>query len=593
MPAGLGAAGAAIGPTLDVSPFTPTIRDIRVVQRGTATAVMLRGTAPLVASGIQEPQEGPRRLVLNLPNATSAVAATTAINQGPVQRVRIAMSPAPPYGTQVTLDLARVAPYRLEPSADGNDLSVVFDEPAADPIAALKGVSAPPVAAPAAPAFAAAQAAAPALPAQQQAVPAVPQEQAQRQFSGTPVSLDFDGSDLRAVLTALAKEGGINVLIDPRVQGTVTTSLVDIPWDEAFDLIASSNGLGYVQRGSVVRVAPLAVLADEEAARRKVEEERALAGELRTMTKVLSYATAKDLAVLVTDTVLSARGKVQVDERTNTIIVNDLADRLTKAAELIAILDVAQQQVEIEARIIQTSREFAQSIGVAWGVNGVVSPGLGNTTPLTFPNEGSVSGRLGSIQGPDRVATAVDHAVTNPSSAIGLALGSINGALNLDVALSALERSGKAKILSTPRVSTQNNIEAEIMQGVQIPIQTIANNTVTVTWKDAALILRVLPQITSANTVIMRIVVENGSPDFSRAVAGNPPINTQRANTQVRVANGDTTVIGGVFINTENTAQQRTPGLYRVPLLGYLFKRNESTDDSRELLIFITPRIIA
>jgi type IV pilus assembly protein PilQ len=142
-------------------------------------------------------------------------------------------------------------------------------------------------------------------------------------------------------------------------------------------------------------------------------------------------------------------------------------------------------------------------------------------------------------------------------------------------------------------VATQNNIEAEIMQGVQIPIQTVANNTTTVTWKDAALILRVLPQITSANTVIMRIVVENGSPDFSRAIDRNPPINTQRANTQVRVANGDTTVIGGIFLSTEQATQSRTPGLSKVPVLGWLFKRDEMTDESRELLIFITPRIIA
>jgi type IV pilus assembly protein PilQ len=221
-----------------------------------------------------------------------------------------------------------------------------------------------------------------------------------------------------------------------------------------------------------------------------------------------------------------------------------------------------------------------------------MSPDLGNTSGLTFPNQGSVSGRLG-VQGPDGVGTAVNQGVTNPTSAIGLSLGAVNGAINLDVALSALERSGKGRILSTPRVSTQNNIEAEIMQGVQIPIQTVANNTVTVTWKDAALILRVLPQITSANTVIMRIVVENGSPDFSRAVQGNPPINSQRANTQVRVVNGDTTVIGGIFLSTEQATQSRTPGLGNVPILGWLFKRNEISDESRELLIFITPRIIA
>ena len=579
---GLGAGATAIGPKLDASPFTPTIHDVRVVQRGSATAIMLRGSAPLVASSIQEPKDAPRRLVLNLPNAASAVATTTAVGQGPVERVRVAMSPTSPFGTQVTMELSRAASYRLEPSADGNDLSVVFDEPAADPIAALRPGAAP--------AFAAAQAAAAPAPQQQ---PSTLAGQPTRQFTGAPVSLDFDGSDLRAVLTALAKEGGINIWIDPRVQGTVTTNLTDVPWDEAFDLIASGNGLGYVQKGSVVRVVPLGVLADEEAARRKVDDERALAGELTTVTRALSYAKAKDLAVLVKDTILSPRGNIQVDERTNTIIVTDLADRLQRASALMNTLDIAQPQVEIEARIIQTSREFARQIGVNWGVNGAVSPALGNTPPITFPNQGSVTGRLGSVQGPEGVATAVDHAVTNPSSAIGLALGSINGALNLDVALSALERSGKGRILSTPRVSTQSNIEAEIMQGVQIPIQTIANNTVTVTWKDAALILRVLPQITSANTVIMRIVVENGSPDFSRAIEGNPPINTQRANTSVRVANGDTTVIGGIFLSTEQSTQSRTPGLSRVPLLGWLFKRNELNDESRELLIFITPRIIA
>ena len=583
-PTALTAGRPTAGPTLDTSTFTPTIRDLRVIQRGTATAVMLRGTAPLVASGVQEPKEGPRRLVLTLPNANSAVAPVTAVGQGPVERVRVAMSPTPPFGTQVTMELSRSTTYRLEPSADGNDLSVVFDEPASDPIAALKAAPAP--------AFAAPQAA-PAQPiaAPQQGAPAVPTQQA-RQFTGAPVSLDFDNADLRSVLATLAKEGGINIWIDPRVQGTVTTNLTDVPWDEAFDLIASGNGLGYVQKGSVVRVVPLGVLAEEEAARRKVEDERALAGELRPLTKALSYATAKDVAVLIKDTVLSQRGSIQVDERTNMVIITDLVDRLQRAADLINIVDVAQPQVEIEARIVQTSRDFARQIGVSWGANGRMTPEMGNTTGLAFPNQVSVTGRTGSIQGPDGVPTVVNQGVTNPTSAIGLALGSINGAFNLDVALSALERSGKGRILSTPRVSTQNNIEAEIMQGVQIPIQTVANNTVTVTWKDAALVLRVLPQITSANTVIMRIVVENGSPDFSRAIDRNPPINTQRANTQVRVANGDTTVIGGIFLSTEQATQSRTPGLGKVPILGWLFKRDETTDESRELLIFITPRII-
>src|SRR5687768_12552691 len=592
---GLGAPGSATsgargvtGPNLDLQTFSPAIRDLRVTQRGTATAITLLGTAPLVASGIQEPKDGPRRIVLNLPYATSAVPTTArVVREGPVERVRVSMSPTAPFGTQVTMELSRAATYRLESSADGNDLSVVFDEPAADPIAALRSpvpLAAAPLQAPAP--------APPVVAAPQQPAAPLQVEAGQRQFTGTPVSLDFDGTDLRAVLTALAKEGGINIWIDPRVQGTVTTTLTDVPWDEAFDIIASGNGLGYVQRGSVVRVVPLAVLAEEEAARRKVDEERALSGELRIYTKSLSYATAKDLATLVKDTILSPRGQVQVDDRTNTLIVTDLADRLARTEDLISKLDVPQPQVEIEARIVQTSRDFARQIGVNWGVNARASTDLANTTALSFPNQGSISGRTGSVQGPDGVGTAVDHSVTNPSSAIGLALGSINGAINLDIALSALERSGKGKILSTPRVSTQNNVQAEIMQGVQIPIQTVANNTVTVTWKDAALILRVLPQITAANTVIMKVELENGSPDFARAIENNPPINTQRALTSVRVANGDTTVIGGIFLSTEQATQSRTPGLSKVPLLGLLFRRDEVTDESRELLIFITPRII-
>ena len=159
------------------------------------------------------------------------------------------------------------------------------------------------------------------------------------------------------------------------------------------------------------------------------------------------------------------------------------------------------------------------------------------------------------------------------------------------MALSALESQGQGRILSTPRVSTQNNIEAEITQGIQIPIQTVANNTVTVTFKDAALTLKVKPQITAANTVIMQISVENASPDFSRSVNGIPPIDTQRAQTTVLVADGETTVIGGIYLSREQTTEGRVPMLHRIPLLGWLFKRDELSDESRELLIFITPRI--
>jgi type IV pilus assembly protein PilQ len=184
--------------------------------------------------------------------------------------------------------------------------------------------------------------------------------------------------------------------------------------------------------------------------------------------------------------------------------------------------------------------------------------------------------------------------VGNATSAVGLAMGSVNGALNLDVALSALEESGNGRILSTPRVSTLNNVEAEITQGIQIPLQTIANNTVTVTFKDAALTLRVTPQITAADTVIMRVALENAVPIFEEAAgpAQIPPINTQRALTTMLVNDGQTTVIGGIYQNIQSTQSNRTPGLSQIPLLKWLFRRESVSDESRELLIFITPRII-
>jgi type IV pilus assembly protein PilQ len=232
---------------------------------------------------------------------------------------------------------------------------------------------------------------------------------------------------------------------------------------------------------------------------------------------------------------------------------------------------------------------------VEWGFNGRVDPALGNTTPFAFPNSGSLTGRAGGAQGGTESGGGVERGVSlrapAATSAVGLALGSVNGALNLDVVLSQLESSGRGRLLSTPRVSTQNNIEAEMTQGVQIPIQTVANNTVTVSFKDAALTLKVTPQITASNTIIMRVFLENATPDFSRAVNGIPPIDTQRAVTTVLVADGETTVIGGIYVSLEQVSQDRVPLLHRLPLLGWLFKRDINSDESRELLIFITPRI--
>jgi type IV pilus assembly protein PilQ len=418
--------------------------------------------------------------------------------------------------------------------------------------------------------------------------------QTDRIFTGQPVSLEFEGADLRAVLRIFADISGLNIVIDPAVRGTVDVAMRDVPWDQALDVILRANKLGYVLDGTIVRVAPLTALAEEERGRRKLAEEQALSGELRISTRTLNYSKADDVARVVTKSALTSRGTVQVDTRTNTLVLSDLQFALDRAQTIIAALDGPQPQVEIEARIVQTSRDFARTIGVQWGLGGRMAPDLGNTTPLAFPNSGSITGRSGDTQGPGATPTAVDLGIATATTAIGLALGAVNGAFSLDVALTALERGGHGRLLSTPRVATQNNVEAEITQGVQIPIQTVANNTVAVTFKDAALSLKVTPQITNADTVIMKITVENASPDFSRAVGTSqiPPIDTQRAMTQVLVNDGQTTVIGGIYVSRAQSVSEHTPALHRLPLLGWLFRRHAVQDESRELLIFITPRII-
>lgn len=415
-----------------------------------------------------------------------------------------------------------------------------------------------------------------------------PQETVKR-YTGAVGDFDFHGADLRAVLRSFAEVSGLNIVIDSAVDGNVDIKLMRVPWDQALDVILKSNKLSCIVEGNVVRIVPLSVLDAENQARQKLADSQAPTS-IETRAYTLNYARAEELEPLLKVAVLSKFGNVQHDKRTNTLIVRDLPERLTATSELIATLDKAEPQVEIEARIVQTTRDSARALGVQWGANGRVAPELGNTTSLNFPNTGAVGGR---VVDPDRnppAGTIVNMPATAATTAVGLALGSITGAVNLDVALSALERSGNTRILSSPRVTTQNNKQAEMTQGVQIPIQKEQNNTVTIEFKDAALKLLVTPRITGANTVIMDVELENAS--LGEKVKDVPSIDTQRAKTSVQVSDGATTIIGGILLSREQSTQDRTPVLHRLPLFGWLFKRDDHSEQSRELIIFITPRIV-
>jgi type IV pilus assembly protein PilQ len=617
--AGLPLPGGGVAPASTAAAAT-SLESVQASMSGGRTIVTFRGNGRLTPTDVTEIAETPRRLVLDFASVTPRAAARTAIESPLVSGVRVALHSRNPLLTRAVLELSPGTTYFVERAGDeGRDLSVVLEPPAGGPIARLPhpvdgdALPAPVLPVPIeelvqspAPALAAeplARQAAPAPPdtppvtaapvtpgrslgsapaSAQQPAPSqtLPAPQAGRQYTGAPISLDFAGVDLRAILRVFAEHSGLNIIIDPSVPATpVDILLRDLPWDQAMEIVLRSYQLGYEAEGTVIRIAPLKVLEDEQRQRQALASAKALAGDLRVQTFSLSYATANDLSGLVTKSALSSRGQIQVDTRTNTLIITDLPDNLATAAALLGTLDRPEPQVEVEARVVQTTRDFARAIGVQWGLNGRMSPELGNTTNLAFPNSGS----LGAV---------VNHPEPAATSALQLAMGSINGAFNLDVALTALERTGKGRVLSTPRLTTQNNVEAEVAQGIQIPIQTVANNTVTVTFKDAVLTLRVTPQITSANTVIMKVTLENATPDFSREVNGIPPIDTQRANTQVQVNDGATTVIGGIFVSREQVSTNRTPLLHRIPLLGWMFRRDTSQDESRELLIFITPRIL-
>jgi type IV pilus assembly protein PilQ len=430
------------------------------------------------------------------------------------------------------------------------------------------------------------------------------------QFSGTPIDVNYEGANLRTVLRTLVEIGGVNLVIDPSVPNTATVDLrlTQVPWNQVMEVVLRSQQLTAQLEGNVLRVmtreAQTKELTDVATQKRASEQ----APDLQLLKMRLNYASAAEISELLeTAQFVSERGSVEFEERTNMVIVKDTPRVIEEIQALVLELDRPEPQVEIEARIVQARNDAARALGVQWGLNGRVSPDLGNTTNLAFPNRGSIGGRtvengpvtqgpaLGSdprASGLEETGTAVNLPVTGATSALGLALGSVNGAFNLDVQLSALESQGALEIVSRPKITTQNNKQAEITQGFRIPIQVVSNNTITVQFEDAALKLSVLPQITAANTVIMQILLENAFPDFSNDVNGNPSINTQRAETHVQVSDGMTTVIGGIMQTRESSSTDRTPGLGRLPLLGWLFKRETSSSESQELLVFLTPRII-
>ncbi|MGA8764490.1 MAG: type IV pilus secretin PilQ [Candidatus Sulfotelmatobacter sp.] len=650
-------ASAAETPVLPSASQQNQLQRVNVVRGADDIRVEINVRGPVAPK--LSAMDSPARVVVDLPETVMATGQShITVGNAAVKDVRIAMDGPAPTTTRVVVDLERACAYELKPLADGKlvltlrpKTSAQAKTASAPKPATIKTVaaSAAPSSdyvfveptyqakknaeAPVEPAALAQEAAArfsdktavELLPVSMNATPAAAQsastgtaiqpavnlaaeQKAQvgqqpvaagPKYTGEPISVNLKDVDLKDFFRLIHEISGLNIVLDPNVHGTLTIVLDDVPWDQALDIVLKNNDLARELEGNVLRIATVDTLKKEADGRRAQVEAEALAVEKVSVTRFLSYAHAKDVIVTVKK-FLSQRGDVVADERTNAVIVNDIPKVIPIIDRLLTQLDRKTQEVEIEARVVAATRQFARDIGTqlgfGWGnghsaVGGNAGAGSSPTTVsgLTpgFITTTSASSTTGST-----IPLFSNLGVTSPTS--GLTFVNASNNIRIDAILSMAESRGLLKVLSRPRVVTQNNIQALVKQGVRVPIVTQAQlgGPPTVTYVDAFLRLTVTPQITSENTIFLNVDVENTTPNFGQEVQGNPELITQQATTQVLVTDGGTVVIGGV-IQTQNSINiTQVPLLGNIPILGNLFKHTQVNTSNQELIFFITPRII-
>jgi type IV pilus assembly protein PilQ len=430
------------------------------------------------------------------------------------------------------------------------------------------------------------------------------QASATGKYTGEPISVNLKDVDLRDFFRLIHEISGLNVVLDPAVKGTLTIVLDEVPWDQALDIVLQNNGLDKQLHGNVLRIATRETMRREADSVRDLQKAQNDATPAVTGTRVLSYAKATTLLPTLKK-FLSPKGDILADDRSNQLIIRDIPASFPVIDNLIHQLDRKSQQVEIEARVVQASRSFAQDIGTELGFAGTTTGGrsLFSGTPAVGgsgvtpgagipPNPVTVGSGQTSGNG---VSTGLplntNFSAGSPTSGFGFSHRSPNFAL--DFFITAAESKGVGKLLSKPRIVTQNNEKASVKQGAKIPIQTTINNTVSVQYIDAVLKLEVTPQITAEGTVFMDVLVENTQVDNGIArIQGIPALDTQSAETKILVPDGGTVVIGGVIVTQQNVNITQVPLVGSLPIIGNLFKRTNVTVTSQELLFFLTPRII-
>ncbi|MEO5702635.1 MAG: type IV pilus secretin PilQ [Gammaproteobacteria bacterium] len=428
-------------------------------------------------------------------------------------------------------------------------------------------------------------------------------------YTGDKLSLNFQDIEVRSVLQLIADFTGLNIVTSDSVQGNLTLRLKNVPWDQALDIILQSKGLTMRQTGNVLQIAP----TEEVAAREKIELESqkqvAELAPLRSELVRINYAKASDLATLLKakeNSLLSARGNVTIDDRTNTLLIQDTADKLAEIRQLITMLDIAQRQVQIESRIVVANNDFSKNLGVRFGVNGVedTSGGvstIGGSSSATNGVMNDAAENLATTGSPFPVGipSLADRLNVNlpiaSSNAGRIALGILGAGFLLDLELSALQAEGRGEVISNPRVITSNQKEALIEQGTEIPyLEASSSGAATISFKKAVLSLKVTPQITPDDRIIMDLTVTQDTVGQTILLAGSavPSIDTREVTTQVLVNNGETVVLGGVYEAETRNDSDRVPFFGDLPYVGALFRQTRQTENKSELLIFVTPKIV-
>jgi type IV pilus assembly protein PilQ len=427
-----------------------------------------------------------------------------------------------------------------------------------------------------------------------------------QRYTGRRVNLDLKDADIHNVLRILAEHGRVNIVAADNISGSVTIRLNNVPWDQALDTILQAKKLGMVRRGNIIRVALMSDLNKERElaiARRKSELQLA---PIQTRLIPVSYANAKDMAARSQE-LLSPRGSISVDERTNVMIVRDVAGNVNQIEELTRALDTQTPQVLIEARIVEATSRFQRDVGIQWGGDVTFGPATGNETGLVFPSSVGVTGGASDQQTPTAGLSPTTNRVPNPNFAInlpatvgtgaggalGLTFGSIDNTVNLNVRLSAAESTGMLRIVSSPRILTLDNHEARINQGTLIPFSQVSAQGVQTVFQEAKLQLLVVPHVTADGSVSMHVKINRDEPDFNQTSArGDPTILKREAETDLLVRDGHTAVIGGIYTRNTGRNLDQVPLLGDIPVLGVLFQRRRSSDSRSELVIFLTPRIV-